>query len=65
MVLTGKLEQQDHKAQQGHKDYKGLKANQDQLEPMVKTAQLVIQDPLAHKAQQDRKGPKVSQVQMV
>jgi hypothetical protein len=59
------LDQKAHRALQDLQVYKALKANQDQLEPMVKTAQLVQQDPLAHKVQQDHKVFKVSQEQMV
>jgi hypothetical protein len=56
------LDQKAHKALQDLQVYRDLKVNQVQLEPMVKTAQLVLQGPLAHKDQQDRR---VSQVQMV
>jgi hypothetical protein len=59
------LDQKAHRALQDLQEHKALKANQGQLEPMVRTEQLVLQDPLVHKVQQDRKVFKVSQVQMV
>jgi hypothetical protein len=53
VVLTGKMELQDHKDQLGPK---GLKVSKDQRELMGKTAQLEQQDQAAPQAPQALKG---------